>query len=168
VILVDTDMLSAMAKIDRLPLLLALFHTAELYVTPGVFIELAHSFNLGRQYAIEVFALLTTGQLQVVYLTSEEVAFRESLPTTLGAGERESLAVVRVRGGAVLSNESRVAHYCHQYGIPCLRIPDILRALWVEGIVSKEEVQDIVRHLQMKDRMQFKPSILEAIFAEER
>lgn len=106
--------------------------------------------------------------MQVVYLTPEEAAFRESLPTTLGAGERESLAVVRMRGGAVLSNESRVAHYCHQYGIPCLRIPDILRALWVEGLVSKEEAQDIVRDLQTKDRIQFKPSVLEAIFAEER
>jgi hypothetical protein len=79
-------MLSAMAKIDRLPLLLALFHTAELYVTPGVFIELAHSFNLGRQYAIEVFALLTTGQLQVVYLTSEEVALAPADPSRSASG----------------------------------------------------------------------------------
>ena len=157
-----------MAKVNRLPLLFALFQTAELHMTPGVFVELAHSFNLGRQYALEVFALLASGQMQIAYPTPEEVALRESLPTTLGAGERESIAVVRARGGAVLSNESRVAHYCHQYGIPCLRIPDILRALWGEGIVSKDEVQDIVRDLQTNDRMQFKPSVLEVIFAEER
>jgi len=111
-ILADTDILSALAKIGRLPLLFSLFQTPELHVTPGVFAELAHSFNLGHQYAKDVFALLTTGQIQVAYLTSDEVALRDSLSATLGTGERESIAVARVRGGTVLSNESRVAHYC--------------------------------------------------------
>lgn len=167
-ILADTDILSALAKIGRLPLLFSLFQISELHVTPGVFEELTHSFNLGRQYAKEVFALLTAGQIQIAYLTPDKAALRDSLPATLGTGERESIAVARAREGTVLSNESRVAHYCRQYGIPCLRLPDILRALWVEGVVSKEEVQDIVRDVQAKDRMHFKPSVLEAIFAEER
>jgi hypothetical protein len=51
-------------------------------------------------------------------------------------------------------------------GVPCLRLPDILRALWVEGIVPRQEVQDIVRDLQSKDRMLFKQSTLDAIFAD--
>lgn len=167
-ILADTDVLSALAKIGRLPLLFALLQTSTLHVTPGVFGELAHSFNLGRQYAIEVFALLATGQIQIVYPTPHEAALQNSLPATLGTGERESIAVAKERGGTVLSNESRVAHYCRQYGIPCLRLPDMLHALWVEGIVAKEEVQDIVRDLQEKDRMHFTPSTLESIFADER
>jgi hypothetical protein len=91
---------------------------------------------------------------------------RDTLPVTLGAGERESIAIARTRQGMVLSNESRVAYCCQQHGVLCLRLPDILRALWVEGIVSRQEVQDIVRDLQVKDRMQFKQSTLEAIFAD--
>jgi predicted nucleic acid-binding protein len=167
VILADTDVLSATAKTGRLSLLFMLFRTTALHVTPGVFTELAYSFNRGRQYAIEVFTLLTAGQIQIVYPTQDEVAFGNGLPASLGIGERESIAVARVRGGTILSNESRVAHYCRQYGIWCLRLPDILRALWVEGIVSREEVQDIVRDMQAADRMQFKPSVLGAIFADE-
>jgi predicted nucleic acid-binding protein len=166
VILADTDVLSALAKIGRLPLLFALLQTTELHVTPGVFGELAHSFNLGRQYANEVFALLATGQIHIVYPTLDEVVLRDSLPVTLGTGERESMAVAKVRGGTVLSNESRVAHYCRQYDIQCLRLPDMLRALWVEDVVAKEEIQDIIRDLQEKDRMSFSPSTLEAIFAD--
>ena len=66
----------------------------------------------------------------------------------------------------MLSNESRVAHHCRTHGTPCVRLPDLLRALWVEGIVSQQEVQEIIRDLQVKDRMQFTQSTLHAIFAE--
>jgi hypothetical protein len=36
----------------------------------------------------------------------------------------------------------------------------------VEGIVPRQAVQDMVRDLQSKDRMQFKQSTLAAIFAD--
>jgi hypothetical protein len=62
-ILVDTDILSAMAKIGRIRLLFALLQTLQLHITPGVFGELAHSFNFRRQYAVDVFALIAAGQL---------------------------------------------------------------------------------------------------------
>jgi hypothetical protein len=35
-----------------------------------------------------------------------------------------------------------------------------------ESIVSQQEVQEIIRDLQVKDRMQFTQSTLQAIFAE--
>lgn len=165
-ILADTDILSALAKIGRLPLLLALFRGQELRITPAVLRELEHSFALGRQYAIDLFAVLTGGQISIAYLTPAEAKFRDALPITLAAGERESLAVAKERAGTVLSNESRVAHYCQQYEIPCLRLPDILRALWLEGIVSKADVRNMIDELGMKDRMQFKQSVLDAILAD--
>jgi predicted nucleic acid-binding protein len=165
-ILVDTDILSAMAKIGRIQPLFALLQTPQIHITPGVFGELAHSFNLRRQYAVDIFALIAAGQLQIVYLTQEEAAFRDTLPATLGAGERESIAIARARGGIVLSNESRVAHHGRTHGVPCVRLPDILRALWVEGIVSQQEVQEIIRDLQVTDRMQFTQSTLQVSFAE--
>ena len=110
--------------------------------------------------------LLVLWQLHVITLTQSEVTFQSTLPPTLGAGERESIAVAKERDGTVLSNESRVAHYCRQYQIQCIRLPDILRALWVEGVISKPDVQSIVDDLWTKDRMRFKQSVLDAIFAE--
>ncbi len=164
--LADTDVLSALAKVARLPLLFTLLRTTKLQIAPGVFKELAHSLHLRRRYAEEVLSLISAGQIEVVPLTQEEAMFLGTLPASLGAGERESIAIARERGGTVLSNESRVAHCCRQYQIPCLRLPDILRALWVEVIVSKQEVQDIISDLQVKDQMQFRQSTLDAIFAE--
>jgi predicted nucleic acid-binding protein len=165
-ILADTDILSALAKVTRLPLLFSLLQVTSLQIAPGVFRELAHSLNLRRRYAEDVLSLVSTGQIQVIPLTEEEAAFRDTLPGTLGAGERESIAIAKERGGMVLSNESRVAHCCQQYKIPCLRLPAILRALWVEGVVSKQEVQDIIAGLQVEDRMQFKQSTLDALLAD--
>ncbi len=66
----------------------------------------------------------------------------------------------------MLSNASRVAHYSRTHGVPCVRLADILRALWVEGIVFQQEVQQMICDLQVKDLRQFLQSTFHAIFAE--
>jgi predicted nucleic acid-binding protein len=164
-ILVDTDVISALAKVDGLSLLFPLFKRSTLSITPGVMAELSHSLTMGRPYAEMVFDYIGDGRLQVLTLTSEEITLRDALPYTLGAGERESIAVAKERAGLVVSNESRVAHHCRQLGIPCIRLPDILRALWTESVVSRQDVQAMIEDLQVKDRMQFKQETLDAIFA---
>ena len=133
----------------------------------GMVVEgIERSFDLGRQYAIDLFAMLSAGQLRIAYLTPEEVAFRDTLPVTLASGERESIAAARSRSGVVLSNESRVAHICREHHVDCLRLPDILRALWVEKVASKMDVEEIIRDLGVKDRMRFKQSTLDAILVD--
>jgi predicted nucleic acid-binding protein len=164
-ILVDTDILSALAKVDGLPLLFPLFKRSSFSITPGVLAELTHSLATGRLYAETVFADIGDGRLQVMALTLAEATLRDILPDTLGAGERESMAVAKEREGTVISNESRVAHYCRQLNVPCIRLPDILRALWTEGVASRQDVQMMIEALQVKDRMQFKPETLDAIIS---
>lgn len=163
--LIDTDVISALAKVNGLSLLFLLFKRATLSITPGVMAELSYSLALRRPYAETVFDYIGDGRLQVLTLTSEETTLRDALPDTLGAGERESLTVAKEREGVVISNESRVAHYCRQLNVPCIRLPDILRALWTEGVVSRQDVQTMIENLQVKDRMQLKQEILDAIFA---
>lgn len=165
-IIADTDILSAFAKVGRMPLLFSLFNSTELYITPAVFSEIEHSFDLGRQYAIDLFAMLGAGELRLVYLAPHEAVFRDTLPVTLASGERESIAAAKSRSGVVLSNESRVAHTCRENQVVCVRLPEILRALWVEQVATKLEVEEIVRDLGVKDRMRFKQSTLEAVFAD--
>jgi predicted nucleic acid-binding protein len=164
-ILVDADVISALAKVESLFLLFPLFQRSTFSITPGVLAELGHSLTMGRLYAETVFSCIGDGRLQVMTLTSEETTFRDALPNTLGVGERESIAVAKKREGVVISNESRVAHYCRQLHVPCIRLPDILRALWTEGVVSRQDVQMMIEDLQVKDRMQFKQETLDAIFA---
>ncbi len=81
---------------------------------------MTHSFNLKRPYAADVFALIAADQVQLVYLTQEEARLRDTLPVTLGAGERESIAIAQAWDGMLLSNESRVAHCYRQRNVSCL------------------------------------------------
>ena len=114
-ILGDTDILSAFAKIDRLETLFKLLKIAELDIASGVFYEIEESFRQGRKYALKIFEMLAADRIRIVYLTSDEKIFCESLPISLGRGERESISIARERGAILLANESRVAHWCKQY-----------------------------------------------------
>lgn len=100
-ILVDTDILSALAKVDRLSLLPALFPEQEMCVTPGVLAELEHSRARGRVYAQTLFAAVGRGEIHGVGLTPAERSLCSSLPSNLGIGERESIAVAKERDAAV-------------------------------------------------------------------
>jgi len=105
--------------------------------------------------------------LDVIDLTSQEAALCATLPDTRGTGEREGIAVCQARGGVLLSNEWRVTHVCRERGIACLRIPGILRALWREGLVPRDEVWRILGDLETRDRMRLKQSTVDAIFADD-
>jgi hypothetical protein len=58
-IFVDTDILSALAKVGRLSLLFALFRATRFQIVPGAFKEIAHSVALGRSYATEILSLIS-------------------------------------------------------------------------------------------------------------
>jgi len=166
-ILADTDILSAFAKVGRLDLLFELLRAAELHITPAVLSEIEHSYNQKHSHAESLLSLTEKGQISVLELASTEKLVKNALPDTLGEAERELIAVASKRKYIVLSNESRVAHYCREYGVSCLRVPDLLRAFWIEGFMSVEEVHSLVNELRMKDRMMFKAATLDAIFAEQ-
>src|SRR5262249_27261411 len=65
--------------------------------------------------------------------------WRKSAPR-LSKTLTSSLYLLRLLGNArhALERVGRVAHHCRTYGIPYVRLPDILRALWVEDIVSQQ------------------------------
>jgi predicted nucleic acid-binding protein len=166
VILVDTDVLSALAKTQSLHLLFRLFGEGNVQTTAAVVAELRYSLALGREYARDVFSHIDSGRIPVIYLTSDEVFVRDQLPTSLNIGERETMAAAECRNAMVLSNESRVAHHCKQRGIPCFRLADLLRALWLNAILTKIEVAELIEQLKSADDMKFKQATLDKILAD--
>jgi predicted nucleic acid-binding protein len=167
VILADTDILSAFAKIGQVELLFALFKTDTLYVVPAVVDEIDYSYRHGRVYAQAIVAYLESQRLQVAYLTEAEQHFAMTLAVTLGAGERESMAVAYKRGWVLLCNESRVAHFCQEYQVALIDLTTLLRSLWREKVIEQSDVQTIITELSQKDRMGFNAKILNAIFQPE-
>jgi predicted nucleic acid-binding protein len=165
-ILVDTDILSALAKIDRLELLFKLFRVERLHVVPSVLGEIQVNLQRGRAFAQKVLDLIPQGRLEVLILTVEEQEYRQRVPDNFGPGERDSVAVAQARGALLLTNESRVGHFCREKRIRYFTLPSILQSLRVEGILKIQEVRQIVADLEAKDRMKFRQETLKAIFAD--
>jgi predicted nucleic acid-binding protein len=164
-ILVDTDVLSAFAKIGATDLLRALFRVDALCLTPGVWQEVAQS--QGYAYLNTLTEELSQQKITLIALTEAENRLAEQLPLTLGVGERESLAVAQTRAGILLSNEKRVLHYAGQLGVECYRIPTILRSLWLKRVVSKDEVERLIHEIETADRTRFSDSVRRTILEDE-
>lgn len=162
-IYIDTDILSAFAKIKKLQLICNLF-SHNLHVSPSILNEIKISLDVGYQFAKEIFSFIEEGNLKISVLTEAESKEKANLPEQFGEGEKEILALCIIRGGVILSNERRVAEFCRAKNIHCHRIPAILRALWELKVCNINEVRTMVDELKAKDRMGFTQKALEEIF----
>ena len=96
-ILVDTNILGTLARVDRIELLLDLFGQDEIGVCPAVYAELLAGTREGRQFLQAAVDLVEKGTIKLVALTSDEVLARQKLPTSLDSGEAESITVCLAR-----------------------------------------------------------------------
>ena len=60
-ILLDTNILSTFAKIERLELLFSVFNTRKLFISPNVFNELIDARRLGYKHVESIFDLIREG-----------------------------------------------------------------------------------------------------------
>lgn len=163
-ILCDTNILSTFAKIDRLPLLLQLFASDKLAVVPAVYEELQEGIHRGYSSLQAATAPIEQGTITILVPNTQEILDKGLLPYSFDAGERETLAVARSRGHAILTNEIHVKHWCKQADIECWDLPLILRALWRTSLLTKEQVRTLIEQIEVKDRVILKNQ--EAIFEE--
>ena len=154
----DTNIVSSFARVGALPLLLRLVEAKHIYVTPGSYQELRRAVEAGCAFLEPVLAAIpSAGDLDLVELTRHEIFAVANLPTSLGLGEAESIAVCLHRPGTrMLTNDKRARNICREHGIPCLDLPAILRALWVRKILSKKKVALLIRQIETEQGMVIK------------
>jgi predicted nucleic acid-binding protein len=163
-ILCDTNILSTFAKIDQLRLLLQLFVDDELALVPAVYEELQEGIRRGYVSLQATSAHIRQGSMTVLTPNTQEVFDKDALPRSFDAGERETIAIAKSRGYAILTNETHVKNWCERMGLAYWDLPRILRALWRTDLLTKEQVHELVEQIEMKDRVIFKNQ--EAIFEE--
>lgn len=155
-LLVDTNIFSTLAKIGKLDLLLRLFEQKEIGIVPAVYEEVNTGVEKGYSTLQSILDLVTQGRIYLVPLSEEELVAKTSLPRPFDEGEREIGAVAKQRQWPVLTNEKLVKNWCRREGLPCLDLPAFLRSLWRTGIVTKEEVESLIKEIENKDRVIFK------------
>jgi predicted nucleic acid-binding protein len=154
----DTNIISTFARIDQLDLLRQLFKVPQLHLTPGTYAELQKAVEVGCTFLEPVVEAIEQGQgFELLTLTKDEALELTHLPTSLGAGEKESISVSRHRPKTtLLTNDKRARNYCRAESIPCLDLPELLRALWQRGVCSKQEVRELIQRIETEKGMVLK------------
>lgn len=157
-ILVDVNILSTFARVGGVELVRKLFREESLFLTPACLNEARRAVEVGCDFLRPVLEAVESGAgFDIVPLTKDELLLLSSLPASLGAGERESLAVCsRQRGAKLLTNDRRARNFCRERAIPCLDLPGLLRALWKRGLRSKREVRDLMTEMERGEGIVFK------------
>ena len=149
-ILVDCDVASTFAKIDRIDLLRKTFPGADIYITNSVYIELTKSKDEGLSFPERVFESIPVITME----KSDFMVFQElSHERSIHFGEAEGLAIAKNRGAIFLSNDSKVIRFCKVSGISVLGLKDILVLIAAKKIVSMTELQKILTDIEAKDRI---------------
>lgn len=113
-VLVDCDVASTLAKIDRIDLFRKTFPNADIYITNSVYIELTRSKDEGQSFPDKIF-----GSIPVITMEkSDFLVFQElSHEHSFHFGEAEGLSIAKNRGAIFLSNDSKVICFCKVSGI---------------------------------------------------
>tara|TARA_Y100000310_G_scaffold278560_1_gene297055 strand:- start:701 stop:1201 length:501 start_codon:yes stop_codon:yes gene_type:complete len=152
-ILVDTNILSTFAKIDKLDLLLRLLEDYDACISPNVFEELNKANELGYSYVKKVFDLIDGQKIQIVSPQRDEFLLSQKLPKGFGSGERDSLAITKSRNLIFLTNDKKIINYCGKHEIDCLWLNIVLRLFWRENLLTKGEVNDLIDEIEIKDKI---------------
>ena len=139
-ILIDTNILSTFAKIDRFELLFEVFNQETLYISPNVFQELKDARDKRYDFVELIFELLQSKKLKLLPLEEDEYMLMLQLPKYFGKGELDSIAICTRRNYILLSNERKIIKFCAENEIDHFDLNGILNALWMFDIVSKEEI----------------------------
>ncbi len=164
-IVADTNIVSTFARVAALDLVRQLLKADRIYVTPATFKELSRAVDAGCTFLVSTLnAIRAGGELDLIALNREEILRLKELPSSLGAGEGESISVCLNRPGACfLTNDRRARNYCWERTIPCLDLPSILRGLWREHVLTKQQVRELLRQIETEQGIVVKNR--DAIFA---
>lgn len=152
-ILVDNNILSTFTRVGELELLFDLFPRTKLGVTPAVLEEMNEAIRQGCHWLEEVKRLLPSGRVQAVAPDTEEVLIADLLPSSLGPGESESIAICQNRRWIFLTNDKRARNHCRQAGLRVYDLAALLGALWRGGIRSLLFVQELCARMEAAEGM---------------
>lgn len=152
-ILLDNNILSTFARVGQLELLFRLFPRDTLGVAPAVHDEFMRAISLGCHFLEPAAELINQGRLHIVPLTAREIAAKPGLPTSFGAGDADCVIIAHQRKFPVLTNDRRVRNFCREQGLAVFDLPQLLRALWENGVLSHGRVRRLTDEMEAAENM---------------
>jgi len=152
-ILIDNNILSTFCRVDQLDLLFRLFPKDSLGVPPAVYDELTEAVRLGCHFLEPAARLIDQGRLEIVPLTANEIAAKPKLPGSFGAGDADCVVIAQQRTTPLLTNDRRVRNFCREQSLTVFDLPQLLRALWENGVLSRNRVRRLADEMEAAENM---------------
>jgi len=171
-IILDTCVLSSLAKIDRLDLLHILFRKHFCYITPSILQELNTNKIAGFKFVDKIEKILSftdvKNKICVLLPKSEELELAYTIKDThnLSLVDCECIVLARSRGAILLTDDTKLGNTALEEGISKVYdLKDLLRANIVKGIINgRNELGEIIDILRRKDYYFFSESDLDELF----
>ena len=150
IVVMDCDLISSFAKINRIDLLETLFPDAQLVITASVYNELLKT----KEYGFDFLDKIIQSNVGLINIQKEERSVFEDFlqDYRIHLGEAEGIAIAKCRGGVFMTNDSRAVRFCGEKGVKVLNLKDVLRKIAVDGIVDKGEMLKLIRGIENEDR----------------
>ncbi|MFP4052097.1 MAG: hypothetical protein ACLFVB_10210 [Thermoplasmata archaeon] len=149
-VVLDSDISSAFAKINKLDELNELFSKHILKITPEIYQELTVSLDYGYTFPLKIFE-----EFDIVSLDEKEEKEFERILTeerrNLGKGEIEAIVVCENRDGVFCSIDRSALDFAEEKGVRTLDLHMILKAFWRSEICTKKEVKKMIKDIEEKD-----------------
>ncbi|MBI2139762.1 hypothetical protein HYU14_02470 [Candidatus Woesearchaeota archaeon] len=143
----DADIISTFAKVNRLSLLKSAFGRQKILVPPAVRIDLRKSkHQTVRESAAS--PLFTS-----VELTDAEAGLLNSFSgqQNLGRGELEGIALAKSRNAVFVSNDLKAIHFAEKLRLEVIDLQTILFSL--KEIIPKQSLRELSYDIEKKDRV---------------
>lgn len=149
-VILDCDIASCLAKINRIDLLWAAFPNFEVYITESVSIELLRASQAGFSFPDRIFKSIT-----VISLNQEERMMLQDMPKnrSIHFGEAEGMILSKNRCAIFLTNDSRAVRYCRDSDINVLDLRDILFLLFMQKALNRDEIINLIRTIEDNDHI---------------
>ncbi len=148
----DTDILSMFGKVKSISILKSVFK--ELYAPIAVYEELLRAKDVGFSFVDDVL-----NDLEIISLNEEE--YREYIISLkneryLHKGELQGIIICKHRNGILLTNDKMAKNFCKNNEILYFDIKDILRTLFLKGMLNEKEIRELASEIEEKDNTKIK------------
>lgn len=171
-ILLDTCILSSLAKIEKLSLLNILFRKQLCYITPSILKELNTNKIAGFKFVekIEEMVSFSDAKNKICILLPEskelEKAYELQDMYNLSLVDCECIVIAKSRNAILLTDDTKLGKVALNEGISKVYdLKSLLEANIVEGTINgREELEEIIACLRRKDHYSFSETDMNELF----
>ena len=140
----DCDILSTFAKINKIGLLEKLF--PKLLMPYAVYVELTNAKKIGFDFPDRVF----DSKIELTTLKPDELKDFETFVKMphVHYGEAEGMSIAKNRNAVFLTNDGKVVKLCEEKKIMVLDLKDVLKQIARENLVDKKEMSHILEEIE--------------------